>query len=209
MTYRKIFAALTIVMFFAMAGCGTYKQPSMQVDPGSVLPGTKVTRGGKETGLLGTPIATGKKMVATDLIDAETLEEVDLSKASGKVLFLSIVPSIDTKVCEAQTHLLGEEGDRIGAEIQRITISRDTPFAQKRFAKEAKLTNIQYLSDYREGAFGRSMGLLMDGSMLLARSVILVDRKGIVRYIQVVPEITNLPDMEKAFATAQELVQEY
>jgi thiol peroxidase len=53
------------------------------------------------------------------------------------------------------------------------------------------------------------MGLLMDGSMLLARSVILVDRKGIVRYIQVVPEITNLPDMEKAFATAQELVQEY
>jgi len=209
MTGKRLFAVLSVVMFLAMAGCATFKKPTTQVDPGSVLPGTKVTRGGKETGLLGTPIAIGLKLPPTDVIDAMTMEEVDLSKERGRVLLLSIVPSIDTKVCEAQTHLLGEEGDRIGAEIQRITISRDTPFAQKRFAEEAKLTNIQYLSDYREGAFGRSMGLLMDGSMLLARSVILVDRKGIVRYIQVVPEITNLPDMEKAFATAQELVQEY
>jgi len=180
----------------------------MQVDPGSVLPGTRVTRGGKETNLLGTPIATGMKLPATALTDAGTMQEVDLSQARGKVLFLSIVPSIDTKVCEAQTHLLGEEGDRMSPEIERITISRDTPFAQKRFAAEAKLTDIRYLSDYKEGAFGRSMGLLMDGPSLLARSVILVDKQGIVRYIQVVPEVSNLPDMEKAFGKAQELLQD-
>ena len=92
--------------------------------------------------------------------------------------------------------------------IERITISRDTPFAQKRFAEEAKLTDIMYLSDYKEGAFGRALGLLMDGPRLLARSVILVDGHGVVRYVQIVPEITNLPDMEKAFDRAQELVQE-
>ena len=208
MTGKRFFAVFPLVMFLVMAGCATLKQTQIQVDPGSVLPATKVTRGGKEIGLLGTPIATGMKLPATDLINAMTMQEVDLSKTQGKVVFLSIVPSIDTKVCEAQTHLLGEEGDRISSEVQRITISRDTPFAQKRFAEAAKLTDIKYLSDYKEGAFGRSMGLLMDGPRLLARSVILVDRQGIVRYIQVVPEVSNLPDMEKAFNIAQELVQE-
>ena len=89
--------------------------------------------------------------------------------------------------------------------IKRITISRDTPFAQKRFATEAKLTKIQYLSDYKEGAFGRSTGLLIDGLMLDTRTVILVDTQGSVRYIQVVPELTHLPDMEKAFDVAIEL----
>ena len=86
--------------------------------------------------------------------------------------------------------------------IRRITISRDTPFAQKRFAKEAKLEDILYLSDYKEGGFGRSAGLLIDDLRLLARSVILVDKQGTVRYIQVVPELTNLPDMDAAFEQA-------
>jgi len=208
MAARRFFVIFSVVVCFATTGCSADKQSQLMVDTGSVPAGTKVTRKGQETDLLGTPVATGVKMPATELIDATTMQEVDLSKAEGKVLFLSIVPSIDTKVCEAQTHLLGEEGDRMSPGIERITISRDTPFAQKRFAEEAKLTDIRYLSDYKEGAFGRALGLLMDGSRLLARSVILVDRHGVVRYIQIVPEITNLPDMEKAFDRAQELVQE-
>ena len=121
---------------------------------------------------------------------------------------LSIVPSIDTKVCEEQTHYLGEEGDSLPPGVKRITISRDTPFAQTRFAKEAKLDDITYLSDYKEGAFGRSIGLLLDGPRLLARSVIIVDKEGIVRYIQVVPEITHLPDMEEAFRRAVALANQ-
>lgn len=208
MTWEKVCIVFSIAMFLILPGCVFFKQAQPQIDPGSVLPGTKVTRFGQEINLLGTPIKTGMNLPATDLIDAMTMQEVNLSIARGRVLFLSIVPSIDTKVCEMQTHLLGEEGDRLSPEIQRITISRDTPFAQKRFAEEAKLTDITYLSDYKEGAFGRSVGLLMDGSMLLARSVLLVDKKGIVRYIQVVPEITYLPDMEKAFERAQELALE-
>jgi len=133
------------------------------------------------------------------------MKEVDLNDYRGSVLFLSIVPSLDTKVCEAQTHFLGEEGDVLPASIKRIAISRDTPFAQARFAKEATLEDIQYLSDYKEGAFGRSTGLLMDEPRFLARSVLLIDKQGIVQYIQVVPDITHLPDMDKAFAKAIEL----
>ncbi len=142
-----------------------------------------------------------------NLVDALTMKDVDLSQERGSVLFLSIVPSLDTPVCEEQTHYLGEEGQKLPQEVRRITISRDTPFAQKRFAKEAKLTDLQYLSDYKEGGFGRATGLLMERSMLLARSVVLVDKEGVVRYIQVVPEITHLPDMEKAFQKAIEMAK--
>jgi thiol peroxidase len=141
------------------------------------------------------------------LVDAFTLKDVDLSRMKGDVLLLSIVPSLDTKVCEAQTHYLGEQGSRLPSGIMRVTISRDTPFAQKRFATEANLTNIAYLSDYKEGGFGRTTGLLVDGSMLLARAIVIADRNGIVRYMQVVPELSHLPDMERAFRQAEELLK--
>ncbi len=77
--------------------------------------------------------------------------------------------------------------------------------AQQRFADEAKLNDLQYLSDYREGEFGEATGLMIDEMRLLARSIVIVDGDGIVRYVQVVPEITHLPDMDKAFAIAEEL----
>ncbi|HVO67298.1 MAG TPA: thiol peroxidase [Syntrophales bacterium] len=191
---------------FVLYGCAITRA-KIPIDNDSIQPGTSVTMGGKSMKLLGKPIAVGDSLPSVDLVDAMTMKPVDLSKIKGSILFLSIVPSVDTPVCEAQTHYLGEEGNKLAPEIIRIAISRDTPFAQKRFAKEAKLEHMQFLSDYKEGAFGRANGLLMDGLMLLARSVIIVDREGKVRYIQVVPEITHLPDMERAFQKAGELVK--
>jgi len=190
-----------------LAGCATTASTSLKINPGSVAPGTMVTARGVEQPLVGTPIAVGDKLPPTALIAAGTMEEVNLSQEKGKVLLLSIVPSIDTKVCEAQTHYLGEQGKQMPTSIERITVSRDTPFAQARFAKAAKLTNIRFLSDYKEGAFGRSLGLLLDNSRLLARAVILVDGDGVVRYIQVVPELSNLPDLERAFSEAGKLAK--
>ena len=172
------------------------------VDTGSVEAGGSVTFKGKSMNLLGEPIVIGKPLPSVKLTEASSLKMVDLSQEKGKVLFLSIVPSIETKVCEAQTHYLGEKGNKLPATVQRITISRDIPFAQMRFAKEAKLQNIRYLSDYRKGEFGLATGLLIDDSRLLARTIVLVDKTGIIRYIQVVPEITRIPDMEKAFEEA-------
>jgi thiol peroxidase len=157
--------------------------------------------------LLGSPISVGKPLPSVEVVDAMTMKGVDLSKERGFVLILSIVPSLDTAVCEEQTHYLGEEGEKVPKSVKRIVISRDTPFAQKRFAKEAKLANLQYLSDYKQGDFGRSVGLLAEGLMLLARSVVVVDKEGIVQYIQVVPESSHLPDMEKAFERAMELAK--
>ena len=187
-----------------LTACAT-NQGTIVVDTQSVSPGTQVSKKGENLPLTGTAIEIGQRMPETELVDMKTMKAIDLNDFRGSVLFLSIVPSIDTAVCEAQTHFLGEEGDALPPTIKRITISRDTPFAQARFAKEAKLEDIDYLSDYKEGAFGRSTGLLIDGPRLLARSVVLVDKQGIVRYIQVVPDITHLPDMEKALAKAIEL----
>lgn len=193
-------------MALLVAGC-TSQQDSFVIDSASSTPGTQVTRNGEVLKLTGPGIGIGQKLPATELVDATTMKPVNLADSQGAVLFLSIVPSIDTKVCEAQTHYLGEQGDKLPAEVKRITISRDTPFAQVRFAKEAKLEDIRYLSDYKEGAFGRSIGLLIESSRLLARSVILVDKHGVVRYIQVVPDTTHLPDMEKAFTEAAALAK--
>jgi thiol peroxidase len=195
-----------LFIFFLVLGCASVK-PKIPVDRGSVEPGGTVARGEVRLKLLGTPLAVGSPLPSVKLVDAMTMKDVDLSQERGKILFLSVVPSVDTRVCEEQTHTLGEEGNKLPGDIRRITISRDTPFAQKRFAKEAKLTHLQYLSDYRQGDFGRSTGLLVEGSMLLSRSIVLVDRSGIVRYIQVVPDMTHLPDMERAFQEAMELAK--
>ncbi len=206
MTARNTLIIFTCFIMTLTLGCAS-TQPKIPMDMASATPGEQVNFRGKPTKLLGSPISLGKSLPSVELVDAMTMNSVDLSKERGSVLLLSIVPSIDTRVCEEQTHYLGEKGDKLPQTVKRITISRDTPFAQKRFAKEAKLTNIQYLSDYRQGDFGRSTGLLTEGLMLLARSVVLVDKQGIVRYIQVVPEMSHLPDMDKAFEKAMELAK--
>jgi thioredoxin-dependent peroxiredoxin len=205
----KFYRARMILAVFGLsllAGCASTGGVPIPVDTASSVPGTTVTLRGTTQRLIGTPLQIGSPLPSMVLIDAFTMKQVDLARMKGRVLLLSVVPSIDTKVCEAQTHYLGEQGSRLPPGIDRVVISRDTPFAQKRFAEEAKLKGLTFLSDYRDASFGRATGLLQEESMLLARSVILVDRDGIVRYIQVVPELTHLPDMETAFAKAESLL---
>ena len=155
MDSRKCFLYGVCVVLLVMTGCIWIQQRPL-VGRDSVAPGTIVHRGDKEYRLLGAGVSIGKSLPSTSLVDAMTMSEVDLSLEKGNILFLSVVPSIDTRVCETQTHYLGEEGDKLPQSVQRITISRDTPFAQKRFAQKARLTDIRYLSDYKEGAFGRA-----------------------------------------------------
>ena len=205
---KKLFLSIMVpfCLLFLLSGCAKTLGNQIPVDIETSVPDGTVTLHGEKLHLTGTPLKINEPIPATYLIDAFTMKKVDLAQLKGKVLLLSLVPSLDTKVCEAQTHYLGDQGEKLPADITRITISRDTPFAQKRFAEEAKLKGITYLSDYREGSFGRSTGLLQEESMLLARAVILVDKDGIVRYIQVVPELSHLPDMETAFKKANLLL---
>jgi len=199
----RVFFALALAI--AVSACASTGEVKMKTTTQSVDPGTSVTLQGKPFRLLGEPLKVGKPLPSVELTDAMTMKPVDLSKERESILLLSVVVSTDTPVCEEQTHYLGEQGGKLPASVRRIVISRDTPFAQKRFAKEAHLENLQYLSDYKTGAFGQATGLLIENLTFLARSIIIVDRQGVVRYIQVVPEETNLPDMDAAFAKATEL----
>jgi hypothetical protein len=107
------------------------------VSRNSTKPGGLITFRGNPLSLLGTPIAEGQRMPSVPLVNAMAMKEVDLSQEQGKVLFLSIVPSIDTPVCEVQTHYLGEEGDKLPESVERIAISRDTPCPEA-FCKGSK-----------------------------------------------------------------------
>ncbi|HKJ63818.1 MAG TPA: redoxin family protein [Desulfopila sp.] len=204
---HRLSCILMVLAFSTLVAACAGRQPQIEMVSGSAEPGKTVQMKGENKNLLGSGIKVGDTLPDTALVDSSTMKPVNLNDYREQVLLLSIVPSVDTKVCEEQTHYLGEEGDSLPESVRRITISRDTPFAHMRFAEEADLKDIDYFSDYKEGAFGRSMGLLMEGPMLLARSVILVDRNGVVRYIQVVPEVTKLPDMERAFAEAAKLTE--
>lgn len=198
---------LVTLLGLLLAACSTTNGGRPPVDTLSATAGT-VTRMGTPVNLLGPPLQVGAPLPSATLIDAFSMKKIDPAALKGSVLLLSVVPSIDTRVCESQTHYLGEEGGGLPPGIVRITVSRDTPFAQQRFAREAGLTAITYLSDYRDGSFGRATGLLQEDSLLLARAVVIVDRQGVVRYLQVVPELSHLPDMERAFAFARTLLGE-
>lgn len=206
MSKKIIFLIAGLIFSMMLTSCGV-KQTKPVFSSESTDPGSQVTKKGVRFSLKGEPIKIDHMFPDTKLIDSDTMATINLNDFKGNVLFLSIVPSIDTKVCEIQTHYLGEEGDKLPENVKRITVSRDTPFAQARFAREADLEDIIYLSDYKDGSFGRSAGLLINDLMLLARSVVLIDKSGTVKYIQVVPEITNLPDMEQAFTKAKELAE--
>lgn len=162
----------------------------------------EVTLRGKPLTLTGETLQVGKPIPDISLPDS-AMQMTSLSSLKGKVTIISVVPSIDTKVCEKQTHILSEENGGLDARL--ITISRDLPFAQKRFAGEAHIGNITFLSDYRDASFGTATGLLIEQSRLLARAVIVLDAQGIIRYLEIVPDLGQLPDMKKAFDFARSL----
>ena len=167
--------------------------------------GQTVTMMGNALPLVGTGIEIGKPLPSAVLTNS-SLGPVNLADSKGKVKIINIVPSVDTKTCEEQTHQLSEKNGGLDKQVELITVSMDLPFAQSRFAKEAKISNVTFLSDYKTGEFGKNHGLLVGPLHLLARSVIITDKDNIVRYIQVVPELTNLPDMEAAMAAAKALL---
>ena len=159
---------------------------------------------GQPLTLTGTPLQEGKPFPAITIPDSG-LKMTDLQSFKGKVTIISIVPSIDTKVCEKQTHILSEENGGLDKTVRLVTISRDLPFAQKRFAEEAKIHNVLFLSDYRDGGFGASTGLMIQENRLLARALVVVDKEGVIRYLEIVPDLGQLPNMKKAFQLAGSL----
>jgi len=193
---------------FIMAGCATdsfmYKDFPVSKGSAAAGAGNSVAFKGNPVKLDGMAIKVGDTLRDAKLAGGD-LKLISLTEGKGRVRIVSIVPSLDTKVCEQQTHHLSEKNADLDRDVQLITVSVDTPFAQKRFAEEAKIANITFLSDYRGGDFGRAHGLLIPDLHLLARSVLVVDKDNVVRYLQVVPELASMPDMDAAFHAARKV----
>ena len=166
--------------------------------------GHTVTFKGKPLLLEGEGVKVGDQLRDAQVAKND-LSVLNIADTKGKVRIISIVPSLDTPVCEQQTHYLSEKNKGLDKNVELITISVDTPFAQGRFAKEAKISNIVFLSDYRGADFGKQYGLLVKDPHLLARTVMVVDKDNVIRYLQVTPELAQLPDMDAAFTAARAL----
>src|SRR2546422_259923 len=134
------------------------------------------------------------------------LKPVKLSEATGKVIILSSVPSLDTPTCDTETRRFNQEAAKLGAGVEIWTISRDLPFAQKRWCGAAGVTSVKTLSDFRERAFGPAYGVeIKDGPIagLTARAVFVVGKDGKVKHVEYVKEIGSEPNYEAALAAAK------
>ena len=205
-------AALCMTLGFT--GCGTTGGTSFLYKDLTIAGGSAVAGDGQKVLYKGSPLVlSGTGIKVGDSLREVQLTQTDLSpiaitdtKGKGKVRIISVVPSLDTPVCEQQTHYLSEKNKGLDKMVELVTVSLDTPFAQKRFAQEANIANITFLSDYRDAEFGKTYGLYLKGLHLLTRTVMVVDAKNTVRYLQITPELTQLPNLDEAFAVAKSLI---
>ena len=164
-----------------------------------------ITMKGNPLTLVGDEVNVGDAAADFEVV-ANDLSTVKLSSFSGKVCIISSVPSLDTPVCDTMTRRFNEAAGELGEDVVVLTISMDLPFAQSRWCGAAGVENVQTLSDYREAGFGEAFGVLIKELRLLARAVFVVNKEGIIRYIEVVNELTNEPDYEAALKAAKEIV---
>ncbi|NIT37228.1 MAG: thiol peroxidase [candidate division Zixibacteria bacterium] len=163
-----------------------------------------VTMGGDAVTLVGDEVEVGD--VAPDFVVVDNdLKPVNFSSYRGKVAVIAAVPSLDTEVCSTETRRFNSEAAALGADVVILTVSMDLPFAQKRWCGAAGVDRVVTLSDHRDASFGLAYGVLIKEVRLLARAVFVVGRDGVVRYVELVPELGREPNYEAALAAVREL----
>lgn len=164
-----------------------------------------VTFKGNPVTLLGPELKVG--MAAPQFVVVNNaLQPVSLAGNTGKIRLITVVPSLDTPVCDAMTRKFNVEAATLPDAVEVYTISLDLPFAQKRWCGNAGIEKVQTLSDYQERSFGLNYGLLIDELKLLARAVLVIDQKGSLAYLEIVKEVTAEPDYAAALAATRALL---
>ena len=158
------------------------------------------TMKGNPLTLLGNEVKVGDNAPDSILV-ANDLSEVKLSSFKGKKVIISVVPSLDTPICDLQTKRFNQEASKL-ADVVVLTVSKDLPFAQKRWCGAVGATAVKTLSDYR-GNFGETYGVLLKGLNLLARAIFVVDASGKVVYTQLVKEVATEPNYEEVLSVVK------
>ena len=164
-----------------------------------------VTFAGNPIALLGKEVKVGDKAPAFTLLD-NGLGEKTLADYAGKVKVISVVPSLDTGVCDAQTRWFNQNVSKLGENVVVLTVSVDLPFAQKRWCGAAGIDQVETLSDHRDLSFGENYGFILEGLRLLSRGIVVIDKDDVVRYVEYVPEVTSAVNFDAAEVATKELV---
>ena len=162
-----------------------------------------VTFAGGPVTLIGTEIKVGEKAPEFTGIN-QNLEPVTLSSFAGKTVVIAVYPSIDTGVCQKQNYKFNQMANDM-KDVVVLSVSLDLPFAQKRYCAAEGLDSIVTLSDYKEREFGNKYGYLIKELALLARGTVIIDKEGIVQFVEFVPEITTEPDYDAALACIEKI----
>lgn len=150
--------------------------------------------------LIGPELKVGDTAPDFSVVD-DSLKDVNLAGTGSGTRIFSVVPSLDTPVCDAQTKRFNEESARLPG-VQIFTVSMDLPFAQKRFCNSFALDNIKMLSDHRSGSFGEAYGTLIKDLRIHSRAIFVVGPDNKVRYVEYVPEVGSHPNYEAVLAAA-------
>ena len=161
-----------------------------------------ITFKGNPVTLLGEEVKVGQKAPDFTVLRND-LSEAKLSDYEGQVKIISVVPSLDTGVCDAQTRRFNEEASRLD-NVKILTVSVDLPFAQKRWCGAAGIDKVEVVSDHRDLSFGKAFGVAIKELRLLARAVFVLDRSNTVVYAEYVSEATTHPDYEAPIKAAEE-----
>lgn len=154
--------------------------------------------------LVGPALKVGDKAPDFTVLDT-SLAPKTLGDFKGKVKVISVAPSLDTPVCDLQLRWFNEDAANHPNEVVVMNITMDLPFAVKRFCAAAGIEKAVALSDHRDASFGAAYGVLIKELRLLARSVFIIDKDNVIRYVQIVPEQTNEPDYEGAIKALKSL----
>ena len=143
--------------------------------------------GGNIITLIGEKPEVGEEAPDFIALDNDLMPK-NLNDFTGKMKLISVVPSLDTKVCDMQTRKFNEEAANFGDDVIVLTISMDLPFAQKRWCGNAGVDQVITLSDHRYASFGENYGMLIKELRLLNRGIFIIDKNDVIRYIEVVEE---------------------
>lgn len=155
--------------------------------------------------LSGTPVKEGDNAPDFTVV-APDFSEKRSTDYHGKVRIIAAVPSLDTSVCDRETKRFNDEAASLGDDVSILTISMDLPYAQRRWCGAVDNLKVSVLSDHRGADFGKKYGVLVDDLRLLARAVFVVDREGVIRYVELVRVIGDEPDYEKVLDVVRQLV---
>jgi thiol peroxidase len=164
-----------------------------------------VTAHGNPVTLIGPDLKIGNKAPDFTVLDSQ-LKEINLKDFSGKIKIISVTPSLDTPVCDLQARRFNQEAAGLPDNAIVLNISVDLPFAIGRFCATGGIDKAKVFSDHRDVSFGTAYGVLIKELRLLARSIFILSQDDTIRYIEIVPELTNHPNYDRALEAVNKLL---